>query len=949
MKKVLCLFVLLFIMVGLCSCDDLPANEPAGSETTGSDNENNGGSNSNGTIDEKPVVLGIPANLKYEYSTGILSWDAVTDATAYVVSANGNEFASNEKSIYLPIITKTTKIKVKAKNASTESDWTNEITYTVDENDDFNNLKLFVLSELQPDTELLGIISYHSRLSPFTIICRVKIAGEEKIVRLSYPIPSNLHGTPLINIINSVDKESGSAYEIFDIVEYESFKKIMDDELCTQLKNFKNNGYEIECLASYTTRYNIYNGLAKFYVHSLIKAKSDNHIKYYGMSTTVNSEIGDGSAPYLENLKDARISTSYYSIGEAEAEKMYYELENEISSYGFNTAITDDDISRFDGDPKKISAPTNLKYDYRTGMLSWNSKGEVGRFIISANNNEYTSTEHSIYLPISAKTTVIKVKAENAQQTSEWSGEITYTVGDADEFNSLKLFVLGELKSDTKLLDIIHYNTTSSRDSYSFIIHCKVEIANEEKVVRLEYDLTEQPFSYYSVAEVLELIDHNQNPTYYIYGMVEYDSLKEIVDNDLANPFESLINTGYSVEYLKSYTTEYFYLNGQPRFFVYAIAKLEKETEVKYYGLRMIVKSDAGEGSQAYIENLSTATISSSYYVISGDIVEKVLLDSKNNAAAAGTNTIITDAEISRYDDVEKIIVTNLKYNAETGMLSWNSEGLIKSFIISVNGKEYTSTEHSMYLPISAEETVVKVKAQNDNYSSDWSNGITYNLDETDDFYNLKLFVLGELQKDTKLLEIVSYRVSTILTIICKVSINNEEKIVRLAYTLTSSVTYDNLVDVFDLIDRDGSSAYEIYDIVEYDSLKEIVDNNLTSLFEIEKSNGYTVEYLKSYTTNYFISNDQAKFFVHSIVKLENAYEVIYYNLTLTIKSTEGEGSQTYIENLSTAIISKSTFKMSNDVVEKALYESKNNVTSVGTNTIITTDDITRYDVEKIA
>jgi hypothetical protein len=266
-----------------------------------------------------------------------------------------------------------------------------------------------------------------------------------------------------------------------------------------------------------------------------------------------------------------------------------------------------------------------------------------------------------------------------------------------------------------------------SSDVTTFIIICKAKLENTAKLIRLVYNMPGDGKNS-TISQVIDSIDRTLNIDYEIYDLVEYDSLKEIYDQELAEPYKTQISQGYTVEHLKTYVTRYRVYNGKARFYIFSIVKLQKGNDIKYSMYHPTIMSDIAEGSLSYIENLSTAKITEASATMNNDIVLRMLYEAENGFTAMGKNTTITDDMIDRYDQDINILrkPSTLRFNAGSNTLTWNSFGLATGYTISVNDVEYTSTENSFVIPVVSDEMTIKVKAYNDLYETEWSDVLSY-------------------------------------------------------------------------------------------------------------------------------------------------------------------------------------------------------------------------------
>lgn len=258
-------------------------------------------------------------------------------------------------------------------------------------------------------------------------------------------------------------------------------------------------------------------------------------------------------------------------------------------------------------------------------------------------------------------------------------------------------------------------------------VFCKTKVEEKTKLVKLSFRAPDN-YTKLSLTEAINAIDRSLNIDYIIYDLVEYDTLKEINDKKLDNPFKLNIERGFSVEYLNSYVINFEVYNGKAQFYVFSTAKLTNPYYTEYYCYNPKIVTEVGEGSSSYIENLATGNISSSKFQMKNEIVERMLYEADNEITTFGKNTAITDDMIDRYDQDINILKkpSSLKYNESTNILTWNSFGLAKGYIISVNGTEYTSTENSFVIPTVSDEMTIKVKSYNDLYESEWSDELSY-------------------------------------------------------------------------------------------------------------------------------------------------------------------------------------------------------------------------------
>ena len=100
----------------------------------------------------QPIPLAVPTNV--QLNDGVLTWDAVTDATSYVVLVNQNEYPVSVRSFNLydlMLPEGTYQVKVKAANATMTSDPSNALSYTVILPGDVEAIYAAVLLLINPD------------------------------------------------------------------------------------------------------------------------------------------------------------------------------------------------------------------------------------------------------------------------------------------------------------------------------------------------------------------------------------------------------------------------------------------------------------------------------------------------------------------------------------------------------------------------------------------------------------------------------------------------------------------------------------------------------------------------------------------------------------------------------------------------------------------------------
>ena len=269
--------------------------------------------------------------------------------------------------------------------------------------------------------------------------------------------------------------------------------------------------------------------------------------------------------------------------------------------------------------------------------------------------------------------------------------------------------------------------------------------------------------------------------------------------------------------------------------------------------------------------------------------------------------------------------VLDVTVSHDTGDISWKSVDHANKYIIDINGDEYTSLTNSIYVPFEQKENKIKVKAVCDGYDDgDWSDEKLYVIDGKDTFNYIKLFVKDNLKDGAQFKELVFAYYSKspnyhLFVVISKVELNGKECLIRMAYQF-NNLNIDNYEAFINNAASADASAYELFDIMEYDTLGIMKDNNLDAFLSSMTENDYTSTVVKAYTTSYLTRSDgTVRYFVYAIYKnVKNGLDRVEYKSVIhTITVAAGENDDIYTKNI---LDSNATIKYStHDITDLAI------------------------------
>lgn len=228
--------------------------------------------------------------------------------------------------------------------------------------------------------------------------------------------------------------------------------------------------------------------------------------------------------------------------------------------------------------------------------------------------------------------------------------------------------------------------------------------------------------------------------------------------------------------------------------------------------------------------------------------------------------------------DMHLATPTNLSYDQDNYLLTWDEVENADSYLVDINGTQNIVEENRMvYVPV-RENSNIKVKAMDStwNYTdSDWSNPYTYTVTAQDEFsYSQVSAYVSNLLRDKALQKVVSaYTKDNSLFVNAVFKENGKMKLLEL------QIDYNNeVLSIKDAINQDSLKRVRLinrYDIANYDSASYLLrSNSFSGEMEQRRLEGYEFSVVSSQVVKSGIEDET--FYIYSTYKLTKGSEVKY-------------------------------------------------------------------------
>ena len=277
-----------------------------------------------------PIVdkLATPTGVAYDENTSTLSWNAVDNATGYVVSYNDTPYEVSETSKYILPTAEQNVFKVKAVGDGidySDSDWSQECPYTMTA----TTISLFEKVNLQLAktasengltlVRVVGIsyadiekTSFGTNLS-FEVICND--SDKNVNARISYGFDGFDSVYEMLESINVYTKVSVVDY---DIVDYNSVEELLlSNSFDGKMEEMRKAGYTFTVVDNCVRKGSKSGSSFSFSIVATFKAEKDGEVRYF---TSVNQiKIYNASRTESNNyetsvgyIEDRQVTESYF-------------------------------------------------------------------------------------------------------------------------------------------------------------------------------------------------------------------------------------------------------------------------------------------------------------------------------------------------------------------------------------------------------------------------------------------------------------------------------------------------------------------------------------------------------------------------------------------------------------------------------------------------------------
>ena len=277
---------------------------------------------------------------------------------------------------------------------------------------------------------------------------------------------------------------------------------------------------------------------------------------------------------------------------------------------------------------------------------------------------------------------------------------------------------------------------------------------------------------------------------------------------------------------------------------------------------------------------------------------------------------------------------TNLSYDDETYILSWDIVENADSYNVSINDDDELVVEDNkvFYVPIN-QTSEFKIKALDSTgeyQSSKWSNSLTYTIKENEISYaSVSAFVSTMLPGSYSLKKLVNISIEDNELLTNAVFERNDELKV---YEL--STMYDFTIEsLSDVVKGSAPNAriLHYYDIANYNSAESLLkSNSYVGQMEELRQQGYTFEVVSQQVGKTY--EDNSVFNIYATYKLTRDSEKIYVNSMITsviesLSPNEKTNYTTRVENAEDRILYEKYFKvLSGDEINVAKDMEEANV-----------------------
>lgn len=221
--------------------------------------------------------LSTPANLSFDSTNYVLSWDSVSHADGYKVDINGVISTSQTNNFHYVPSNKTTKFKVQATDSTNEyvaSDWSTECNYTIPQNEvSLAGLYTFVSGMMNGNHKVDKVISMYADGNMLYTTAKFE---NGRLYHLRNKYSSNI--TSLKDIVNRADYGvSSSIISSYEAKDYDSVSYYLSsDTYESNLESYKQQGYTFEVVESQAYRV----GGGSMGIDSLFKLTNGEDVKY---------------------------------------------------------------------------------------------------------------------------------------------------------------------------------------------------------------------------------------------------------------------------------------------------------------------------------------------------------------------------------------------------------------------------------------------------------------------------------------------------------------------------------------------------------------------------------------------------------------------------------------------------------------------------------------------
>ena len=265
---------------------------------------------------------------------------------------------------------------------------------------------------------------------------------------------------------------------------------------------------------------------------------------------------------------------------------------------------------------------------------------------------------------------------------------------------------------------------------------------------------------------------------------------------------------------------------------------------------------------------------------------------------------------------------TNLSYDDETYILSWDIVENADSYNVSINDDDELVVEDNkvFYVPIN-QTSEFKIKALDSTgeyQSSKWSNSLTYTIKENEISYaSVSAFVSTMLPGDYNLKKLVNISIDSNENKVYTNAVFERDSELKV-YEL--STEYDFAIESLSDIVKDNAEYTRIsnrYDIANYDSANSLLkSNSYVGQMEELRQQGYTFEVVSQQVGK--INDRNSEFKLYATYKAGSEQDTKYFNTITTIvipntSPNEKTNYTTRVENPEDRILYEEYFKILTD------------------------------------